>query len=237
MYLNQLEFTMKKMLLFTLMSLFFSLGVFAQTKTDYSKASDSDPKAKAILDKVRKKYEGYKSLEAAFTLDIEFPEQPRETQKGTVARQGEKYRVEMASQVVICDGKAIFLVMNGNKEVQINNMPEEGEDEEVLSPQSLFNFYNQGKFAYVLTNEYSQGGKVVQDIEFKPLDKNFDYSKIRMTINKATYEVVSVKTFGKDGSRFTLTVSQFTPNKTFAANYFSFDKNKYPGYHVEDLRY
>lgn len=227
---------MKKIVLFFFVSI-LSISAFAQTKTDYNKASDSDPKAKAILDKVRKKYEGYKSLEAAFTLEIELPEQKKETQKGKVARQGEKYRVELPSQSVICDGKAIWLVMTGNKEVQINNIPEEDEAEAILSPESLFSFYKDGKFAYVLVNEYSQGGKVVQDIEFKPLEKNFDYSKLRMTVSKATNEVVSVKAFGKDNARFTISINQFTPNKTFAANYFAFDKAKYPGYHVEDLRY
>ncbi|HMO40888.1 MAG TPA: outer membrane lipoprotein carrier protein LolA [Saprospiraceae bacterium] len=227
---------MKNLLLFMLLSgMAFALP--AQTKTDYNKAADSDPRAKAILDKVQKKYEGYKSLEAAFALDIELPEQPKESQKGKVARSGDKYRVELAGQSVICDGKSIWLIMSSNKEVQINNMPDADEDTDILSPQSLFNFYQKGKFAYVLVNEYSQGGKAVQEIEFKPLQKNFDYSKIRMTVNKTTSEVLNVKAFGKDGSRFTITISQLVPNKAFTADYFTFDKAKYPGYHVEDLRY
>lgn len=211
-------------------------SVFAQTTKDYTKAADSDPKAKAILDKVRKKYEAYNSMEMAFTLDMEFPEQPKQTQKGKVARQGKKYRVEMPAQSVISDGSAIWLILPANKEVQINPMPAAGEDDNFLSPENLFSFYNKGKFAYVLVNEMSQGGKILQQIEFKPLEKNFDYAKLRMEIDKKTNEVVSVKAFGKDGSRFTMTVNQLSPNKTFAANYFSFDKAKYPGFHVEDLR-
>jgi len=233
---NQLS--MKQIFLFLLVSL-FSISAFAQAPKatkDYTKASDSDPKAKAILDKVRKKYEGYNTMEMAFTLDMEFPEQPKQTQKGTVARSGKKYRVEMPAQSVISDGAAIWLVLPANKEVQINPMPEPGEDESLLSPETLFSFYNKGKFSYVLVNEIAQGSKILQQIEFKPLEKNFDYSKLRMEVDKKTGEVSSVKAFGKDGSRFTLTVNQLTPNKTFAANHFTFDKAKYPGYHIEDLR-
>ncbi|HMN89669.1 MAG TPA: outer membrane lipoprotein carrier protein LolA [Saprospiraceae bacterium] len=226
---------MKKVLLM-LLALGLSLATTAQKTADYSKASDSDPKAKAILDKVRKKYDGYKSLEAAFTLELEFPEMPKEVQKGKVARDGKKYRVELAGQSVICDGQAIWLIMNSNKEVQINPMPTEGDDDNLLSPQSLFDFYRTGKFAYVLVNEYSEGGKIVQQIEFKPLDKKFEYSKIRMLVNKENQDVLSVKAFGKDGSRYTMIINQLTPNKTFAANHFAFDKSKYPGYHIEDLR-
>ena len=76
----------------------------------------------------------------------------------------------------------------------------------------------------------------MQQIEFKPLDKTYDYSKIRMTINKNTNEVLMVKAFGKDSSRYTFSINQLSSNKTFAANYFTFDKSKYPGYHIEDLR-
>jgi outer membrane lipoprotein-sorting protein len=221
-----------------LMITMLTISGFAQTKAnkDYTKASDSDPKAKAILDKVRKKYEGFKSMEAAFTLEIEFPEQPKQSQKGKVARQDKKYRVEMDDQSMLSDGTAVWVIMPKNKEVQINPMPEKGEDDNLLSPENLFNFYNKGKFTFVLVNEYAQGGKVLQQIEFKPLEKNYEYSKVRMEVDKKTNEVYSVKAFGKDGSRYTLIVNQLTANKTFAANHFTFDKAKYAGYHIEDLR-
>lgn len=226
---------MKRINLFLLCSL-LSIGLFSQTKKDYTKATDSDPKAKAILEKVRKKYEGFKSMELAFTLDIEFPEQPKQSQKGKVALQQKKYRVEVSDQLMLSDGTAVWAIMPKNKEVQINPMPEKGEDDNLLSPENLFSFYNKGKFAYVLVNEYVQGSKILQQLEFKPLDKNYEYAKIRMDVDKKNNEVHSVKAFGKDGSRYTLTVNQLTPNKTFAATYFTFDKAKYPGYHVEDLR-
>lgn len=227
---------MRKIFFFLLISS-FSFSAFAQTTQDFNSATDSDPKAKALLDKVRKKYEGYKSLEANFTLEMQFPEQPKETQNGKVSRQGEKYRMELPTYEAICDGKTVWLIMNNNKEVQINNMPDLDESESILSPESLFDFYNKGQFVYLLVNEYGKNGKVYSEIEFKPLDRNFDYTKIRMTVNKTTAEVIDVKTFGRDGSRFTLTINQFTPNKAFATNYFAFNKASYPNYHVEDLRY
>ncbi len=227
---------MRKLLILTWISL-LGLGAFAQTTQDFNSPADSDPKAKALLDKVRAKYDGYKSVQATFALEIEFPEQPKEVQEGSVARQGEKYRVKLPSYEAICNGEAVYLVMSANKEVQINNMPAPGETEAIISPESLFDFYNNGKFVYLLVNEFSKNGKIFAEIEFKPLDRNFDYTKIRMTVNKSTAEVEEVKTFGRDGSRFTLNIKQFTPNKSFTADYFSFKKADYPGYHVEDLRY
>ncbi len=207
-----------------------------KTKGQLTTAQESDPQAKAILDKLRKKYQGYQSLEQAFTLEIELPEQKKEVQQGKMAKQGKKYRVDLASQSIICDGASLWLVLHQNKEVQINNLPDPADDETVLSPEALFNFYEKGKFVYFLVNETTAAGKVVQEIEFKPLDKNSEYSKFRLTVEKATLNVLSMKAFGKDGSRYTLNLGTLTPNKAFAAQHFSFDKAKYPGYRVEDLR-
>ncbi len=207
-----------------------------KTKGQLTTAQESDPQAKAILDKLRKKYQGYQSLEQTFTLEIELPEQKKEVQQGKMAKQGKKYRVDLASQSIICDGTALWLVLHQNKEVQINNLPDASEDETILSPEALFNFYEKGKFVYFLVNETTVAGKVVQEIEFKPLDKNSEYSKFRLTVDKAALNVLSMKAFGKDGSRYTLNLGALTANKAFAAQHFNFDKAKYPGYRVEDLR-
>lgn len=213
----------------------FSMTSFAQ---DFNAATESDPEAKVILDKIKQKYKSYKSLEAAFTLDIEIPEHATEVQKGKIAQQGEKYNLELGSQSVISDGTAIWLIMQNNKEVQINDMPEPGEDDNILSPQSLFTFYERDDFVFILANEFQdkKSGKVVQQIEFKPLDRDMEYSKLRLTVEKKTSVVQSIKAFGKDGSRYTFTLNQISPNKTFATSHFIFDKSKYPGYYIEDLR-
>ena len=50
--------------------LVFSL-CFAQAQKTYLKASDSDPKAKKILDALKKEYNGYKSMEVSFDLVLE----------------------------------------------------------------------------------------------------------------------------------------------------------------------
>lgn len=209
--------------------------IFAQTNT-FSSAEDPDPATKAILDKVRKKYDSYKSLAASFQLDIEFPEQPIESQKGSIARQGDQYKIDIGSQTVISDGNAIWLILHNNKEVQINDVPDVEEDGALLSPEAIFTFYDQGKFAYYLTNQPTENGKVLQQIEFKPLDRNTEYSKLRLTVEKKTSKVVRIKAFSKDGSRYTFRIANLNPNKTFAANHFTFNKADYPGYYIEDLR-
>ena len=217
----------------------FSIAFAAQAQKDKGQmttAQESDPQAKSILDKLRKKYQGYQSLETAFTLEIEIPEQKKEVQQGKIAKQGKKYRVDIASQTIISDGTALWLVLHNNKEVQINDMPDASEDDNILSPEALFNFYDKGAFVYFLVNETTVAGRVVQQIEFKPLDRNSEYSKFRLNVDKAALTVQSMTAFAKDGSRYTIKMGALTPNKSFAANHFSFDKSKFSGYRVEDLR-
>lgn len=217
------------LLLFTALS----TGLVAQ---DYTKREDSDPEARKILDQVRQKYEAYTSMEATFALEIEIPEQPKEVQTGKLARSGSKYHVNFAGQEVFSDGSALYLVLHGNKSVQINDLPKPGEDTELLSPESIFTFYDNGQFIYSLINTETQGGKVVHIIEFKPVDRSSEYAKLRMVVVRDTKEVTRVQAFAKDGSRYTFLLKQVVPNKQFSAQYFAFSKGKYPGYYVEDLR-
>ncbi len=226
---------MKKIFSFVLFSV-IALASFAQPGT-MTKADESDPKAKAVLEQIRKRFLGFKSVGADFSMEITLAEEPTETQKGTLAQQGNKYRLDLGSQEAISDGATIWMIMNYNKEVQINDMPEEGAmGGAILSPEAMLNFYDKGEFVYYLTNEYKQGSRTIQQIEFKPLDKNADYTKLRMNVDKNTKDVVSVEAFGRDGSRYKLIIDKLYPNKSFSAGYFTFDKSKYPGYYIEDLR-
>jgi outer membrane lipoprotein-sorting protein len=224
---------MLKHILIAGLGLLLSTSIFGQ---DYTSTADSDPAAKKILDQVRAKYEAYRSIEANFSLEIEFPEQPVEVQEGTLARDGKKYRVLFGGQEVLSDGQVLYLVMHNNESVQINNLPAPGEDTNLLSPESIFNFYDNGDFIYSLIDTQTEGGKVVHIIEFKPSDRNSEYAKLRMIVAKDSKEIVRVKAFAKDGSRYTFKLNNLNPNKRFAADYFVFSKTKYPGYYVEDLR-
>lgn len=224
------------MLKHTLLGTLALLLCFGASAQDYTKAEDSDPEARRILNQVRQKYEAYTSIEASFSLDIEFPEQPKETQNGTLARSGDKYKVDFGGQEVLSDGSALYLILHGNESVQINELPAPGEDTGLLSPQALFNFYDNGQFVYSLINTQTEGRRVVHIIEFKPTDRNSEYAKLRMIVARDSKEIVRVKAFAKDGSRYTFKINSLDSNKRFASGYFAFSESKYPGYYIEDLR-
>ena len=218
--------------------LFFCTFFAAQAQTNsYSSSTDSDPEAKALLTEIRKKYDAYKTLAVDFSMSIQMADQPAEEQMGSLVRQADKYFMRLGDIEVLCNGEAVWFILKNNREVQINPMPDPDEQGSlILSPDALFNFYDKGSFVYAITNETMENGVRVQQIEFKPLDKNSEYAKLRLNVNKSTRDIVSVFALGKDGSRYTLQVSKFTPNKTLAPNTFVFDPAQYKGFHIEDLR-
>lgn len=223
--------TMQRLFFLLFLSV-FAASAFAQ---NFTKTGESDPKAKAVLEKMRKKYEAYTSLEADFNIVIEEPEQKAVTQKGKLLQAGEKYRLTLNDRTMVSDGKSVWLHLPKTKEVQINDVEEDAE-EGLNSPQDLLKAYEWKNYVYVLTNEFEEGGKVVQQIEFKPLDRSSEYSKIRLTVDKTSNDVVSIKSFGKDGSRYTLNVGKLTPNKSLPAATFTFAKSECADCHFEDLR-
>lgn len=211
---------------------------FAQNgQNTLSSSADSDPQARAILQKMRDKYEGYNSMEVEFALEIKLPEQAAEKQNIQFKKKGDSYRVGMPGRTVISDGKTLWMILDRNKEVQINNVPDVEDDQGILSPQALFRLYENDDFAYYLVGTTTENGKVVQKIEFKPLDEYSDYSKLRLTVVKGSNEFVSVEAFGKDGARFTITSKSINPNVKLNDLLFTFNKSNYEGYYIEDLRY
>lgn len=218
---------------------FFSLtALAAQPVNTYSSTEDSDPAAKKIVEEIQRKYDGYSSLQADFRLDLEFPGQAVETQKGTLKRSGDKFRFQLGKQEGVSDGKAVYVILHDNKEIQINNMPEPGEEGAMLTPDAIFSIYEQGDYILALQGEEKENGRVRQVIEMKPSNSaESEFTKLRMVIDKAAKQPVRLLAFSRDGSRFTFHLDKVRTNPTLSASDFVFSKSDYPGYYVEDLRF
>jgi outer membrane lipoprotein-sorting protein len=208
-----------------------SIPTIAQTP----KATENpDPKAKSLLDRVRSQYNTYKSMEASFTLTIELADQKPEVQKGTIAQQGDKYRLELSDKTIICDGATVWFHNKRNKEVQINTASAGSTG--FLSPRELMRIHERKDFVYAISSEGVDNGRPCFFVEFKPTSRNSEYSKLRLSVDKRNNEIIAVKAFGKDGSRYTMLIDELIPNKNYPVNTFSFDKSKHPGVKIEDLR-
>jgi outer membrane lipoprotein carrier protein len=210
----------------------YTMGTWAQTPKT---VRVEDPKAKAVFEKVRDRYEAYKTLQVNFSVEIEIPQQEAIQQTGSLYQDGVKYKLDLSDQMLMSDGNDLWLYRKEAKEVQINDL-EEGDDS-LLSPIDLLKIYERDDFEYALVNEFKdQKNRTIQQIELKPNAKNADYSKIRIEIAKSSAEILGMMAFFKDGVRYKVTVDETIPNKSFPSGTFTFDASQYPGVHVEDLR-
>lgn len=223
-----------------LSSLLLLIGTLSLQAQDnqYLGAKDSDPEAVKLLGQLREKYDAFTTMRADFRLDIAFPNQPLESQKGNISRKGDNVRFKLGEQEGIINTEAAYLIQHGNKEVMINNLPEPGELNGVLTPQTLFNFYEGNAYVLAITGTETVAGRNLKIVELKPVDRDAsDFTKMRLQVDPSRKEIVSVKAFARDGSNYTFFLDKTEGNPALSDNTFSFDKNEFTGYHVEDLRY
>ncbi|MCB0508531.1 MAG: outer membrane lipoprotein carrier protein LolA [Chitinophagales bacterium] len=211
----------------------FSIVSFLLSLLGFSDNQLNDPQAKKLLDDVSKTYKSYASIKADFTLVSYNPQQKKtENQKGTVYLKGEKYKLLMGKQEIICDKKSVWTYLKDINEVQINDYEANKED---ITPSTMFTIY-QNDFNYMMN-----GSDVVDNVncavvDLMPKDKSKPFFKVRICIDKSHKFIKRMKVFDKNGNTYTYTVTAFNSKAGLDDNFFKFDADKHPEVHIEDLR-
>jgi hypothetical protein len=69
-----------------------------------------------------------------------------------------------------------------------------------------------------------------------PVDKSKPFHKVYLQIDKAAKTIYSTRVLENGGNRYIYTVTSMKTNAAMADNTFVFDKSKYPGVDIVDLR-
>ena len=214
------------------MKKFLALLTFSVTLVAAAPAQQ-DPKAGKILDQMSAKYQAMKAFKATFTQTLENDAaKVKENMTGDITVSGQKFRLKLSGQEIINNGQTMWTYMKDENEVNISDYePEEGE----ISPAQIYTLYKKGyKYSYV--QEAKEAGEAVDIIELAPEDRNNQVFKVRLSVSKADKSLKSWKMFKKNGSRTTVTIRKFQPKPPVDATTFNFDKTKYTGVKVIDLR-
>ena len=101
---------------------------------------------------------------------------------------------------------------------------------------NLFTIY-ENNYKYQLIENLFESDQNYSLIDLYPIDLDEDFSRIRLQINTDEYFLSSSTIFGKDGSHYTITLSNYKTDSDFENSYFIFDEKKYPNVEIIDLRF
>ena len=197
-------------------------------------AQSNDPEAKKILDAVSAKFKTFKTVKASFTYKVENSSgKVLSTKSGTIQMKGTKYRVSFGGQEIFCDGKTVWNYDKSANEVTVSSLDASGG---TITPQKLFTNFYDSDFLYKLNGEKKVGTKTIQEIEMTPTDKSKPFHKVFLMVDKSAKTISSTRVLENTGHRYVYSVTSMNTTTAIPDANFVFDKAKYPGVEVVDLR-
>ena len=195
-------------------------------------AQVKDKKATQILDEVTDKTKSYKTIKVEFTYRMENPEANiNESKNGMLIIKGDKYRLSIAGQIVICNSETIWTYIEDAEEVQINDVED---SDESITPDKLLTSYNDN-YKSKFIKETLWHGKTVQIIELTPLEGK-TYYKVQLIIDKVRKQILNFQIFDKNGSTYTYQINKFIPDLAVEDSEFIFNPEEYPDVEIIDMR-
>jgi outer membrane lipoprotein-sorting protein len=198
-------------------------------------SANQDEKAREILDKLARQTTSAPSLVVDFTVSMTSQQDDvSEEFDGKITMKGKKYRLTIMGTEIWFDGKSMYTYLPDVNEVIISDPDEEGGL--MSNPAELFSIYHE-EFRYRLRGETTSNGRSLFEIDLHPIDLDQDFHTVKLFVDKANSFIHSAVIAGKDGNRYTMTVNDFNNTRQVADSYFEFDKSKFPGIEIIDMRW
>jgi len=195
--------------------------------------AQNDAKAAEILKKVEASYESFNQIQGLFTMSVENKDLGiSERKKGRVAMKGDKYRLETDEYEVVCNGTTVWTYFKQDFELLIDNYdPEESE----MSPVRLFTIYKED-YSAEFVEEVKAEGATLQYVDLFPNDVDNQYSRIRISVNKASGMIVSAKVYSRNGTSYTISIDQQGTDTPLTNDDFEFDTTDLDEVEITDFR-
>jgi outer membrane lipoprotein-sorting protein len=211
------------------LSLALLLSFVSVVSGQYLTAKDSDPEAISLMTKVGQAFDG-RTMQVNFKLKVTYQGQPPVTTDGILYQSGKSYNLDLKDYAIISDGKLRWVYLKGPNEVNIYN---ESNGQDWISPQDFLKLHTSPDLVFTLAGIKGD----VSIIEAKPLKGRFDeYSKFTIGVSQ-DHKLTFIYAISSDGTRQELNITSLSyPAALDPQKFFTFNKDKYPGVHVEDLR-
>ncbi len=199
-------------------------------------SGQTDQKAKDLLEQTSKKMQSYQSLSANFVFTMENAKMNiREQNSGSLLLKGKKYQVHLPDlgMKVYSDGKTVWNFMEAANQVMITNVGDDSQGG--IDPSVIFNIYQEG-YTFKFIEEKQESGKTISYVDLFPGDKNAEFRKITVGVDKGRLMIHSLVTHGNDGNQYGIYVKDIKTDQAIAENEFLFDRSKHNNVEEIDFR-
>ena len=192
-----------------------------------AQAVSAQNNAETFIRLIVNQLKSHKNVEMTFNYQIS-PDgkQMGDSEKGHAWLRGEAYKVEMADQQTISDGKTIWLYLVDEEEVMISNATEGTDNTPLKVLTSLDDNY-----VATFTGIDAQG---IATIELA--NPKGQYKRVTLKINAKKSELKSADIYLEDGSKFVINVEEMKYDQKLGDKFFTFDENAHPKVDVIDMR-
>ena len=149
-----------------------------------------------------------------------------EGEKGHAWLQGEAYKIELADQHTISDGKTIWTYLIGDEEVMVSNAAD-GVDN---TPLKLLTSLDE---SYVATLA-GIDPKGIATVELA--NPKGQYKRVTLKINTKKAELKSADIYMEDGSKAVVNIEGMKFDQELGEKFFTFDEKAHPEVDVIDMR-
>ncbi|MEP2688548.1 LolA family protein [Maribacter dokdonensis] len=191
--------------------------------TAFANAQNSD-KAKALLDEVYNKVQGYNNIFVDFKFDLKNAEAGiNQETRGDVTLAGNKYMFNYLGSQQIFDGNKVYTIVPENEEVTIED---KSDDENAMTPSKMLTFYKEGhNYAWDILQNIQ--GRKIQYVKLTPIDSDTEIKSRLLGIDMGTKHIYKLIETGKNGTKTTITVNSFKTDQDLSKTLFTFDEAKY----------
>ena len=202
--------------------LFFA-GYFAHAQTDTV--------ANAILDRFAAKAMNAPSVSLNFKLITnDLAEKTTDTLTASIILSKDSYKLEMPNNIIWFDGTTSWSYLIAEDEVVITK-PDKNDNSFQSKPSGIFSMHKNGYKASLVEENAS-----IWIIDLYPEDTKSDLIKVRLSIGKNLNDLKNVEYRRKDGIVIYILVNEYNLNVRPEQNLFVFDKDKYKGVEIIDMR-
>ena len=192
-----------------------------------AQAVSAQNNAETLIRLLVNQLKSHKNIEMAFNYQIS-PDGKTlgDSEKGHAWLQGEAYKIEMADQQTISDGKTIWTYFVDAEEVMVSNATE-GTDN---TPLKLLTSLDENYVA-TLTSITPNGLATIELANPKG-----QYKRVTLKINATKAEIKSADIYVDDGSKVVIAVEKMKFDQELGDEFFTFDSKKHPNVDVIDMR-